>query len=74
MIIQLSRPRCVEDRRGPLAAVLLARRRRGGGVLAAAVLVSDSAANGVANYALDSAGGVTVGRARSRASGSGHAR
>ena len=46
----------------PLAAVLLARRRRSGVVLAAAVLVSDSAANGVANYALDPAGGVTVGR------------
>ena len=46
----------------PLAAVLLARRRRSGVALAAAVLVSDSAANGIANYALDSAGGVTSGR------------
>jgi len=45
-----------------LAAVLLARRTRGGVVLAVAVLVSDAAANGWANYVLDPASGVTVGR------------
>ena len=46
----------------PLAAVLLARRHRSGVVLAVAVLVSDAAANGVANYALDPAAGITAGR------------
>jgi len=46
----------------PLAAVLLARRTRAGVVLAVAVLVSDAAANGWANYALDAESGVTVGR------------
>ncbi len=46
----------------PLAAVLLARRTRRGVVLAVAVLVSDAIANGWANYVLDPAVGVTVGR------------
>lgn len=46
----------------PLAAVLLARRTRAGVVLAVAVLVSDAAANGWANYALDSVPSVTPGR------------
>lgn len=46
----------------PLAAVLLARSHRSGVAVAVAVLVSDAAANGIANYALDSAGGVTAGR------------
>ena len=46
----------------PLAAVLLARRRRSGVVLAATVLVSDAAANGWANYALDDSVGITTGR------------
>lgn len=46
----------------PLAAVLLARARRSGVVLAVAVLVTDAAANGWANYAVDDAGGVTAGR------------
>jgi hypothetical protein len=46
----------------PLAAVLLARRRRAGVVLAVAVLLTDAAANGWANYALDPASGVTAGR------------
>lgn len=46
----------------PLAAVLLARRHRSGVLLAVAVLVSDAVANGVANYAFDTAGGVTAGR------------
>ncbi len=46
----------------PLAAVLLARRRRSGVVLAATVLVSDAAANGWANYALDDTAGITTGR------------
>lgn len=46
----------------PLAAVLLARRHRVGVVLAVALLVSDAAANGVANYVLDPAAGVTAGR------------
>ncbi len=46
----------------PLAAVLLARRHRSGVALSAAVLVSDAVANGIANYALDPAGGVTAGR------------
>ena len=47
----------------PLAAVLLARRCRSGVVLTVAVLVSNSAANGFANYVLDPAQGVTAGRA-----------
>lgn len=46
----------------PLAAVLLARRTRTGVALAVAVLMTDAAANGWANYALDPAGGVTAGR------------
>lgn len=46
----------------PLAAVLLARRTRRGVVLAVVVLVSDAIANGWANYVLDPAVGVTVGR------------
>jgi len=46
----------------PLAAVLLLRRRRSGVVLAVAVLVTDSAANALANFAFDQAGGVTAGR------------
>jgi len=46
----------------PLAAVLLARRRRRGLVLAATVLVSDAAANGWGNYALDDTVGITTGR------------
>jgi len=46
----------------PLAAVLLARRRRSGVVLAATVLVSDAAANGWANYALDDSVAITTGR------------
>lgn len=45
-----------------LAAVLLARRTRTGVALTVAVLVTDAAANGWANYALDPAGGVTTGR------------
>lgn len=46
----------------PLAAVLLAHRRRSGVVLATAVLISDAAANGWANYALDDTAGITTGR------------
>ncbi len=46
----------------PLTAGLLLLRRRSGVVLAVAVLVSDAAANGWANYALDPASGVTPGR------------
>lgn len=46
----------------PLAALLLARRRRSGVALAVVIFVSDAAANGFANYALDPAAGVTVGR------------
>lgn len=46
----------------PLAAVLLARRRRSGVVLATTMLVSDAAANGWANYALDDTAGITIGR------------
>lgn len=46
----------------PLAAVLLAYRTRTGVALAVTVLVTDAAANGWANYVLDTAGGVTVGR------------
>lgn len=46
----------------PLAAVLLAWRTRAGVVLAVMVLVSDAVSNGWANYVLDPAGGVTLGR------------
>ncbi len=46
----------------PLAAVLLAYRTRAGVALAVTVLLSDAVANGWANYVLDTAGGVTVGR------------
>lgn len=46
----------------PAAAVLLHRRRRSGLVLACLVLVTDAAANGYANYALDAAIGITPGR------------
>lgn len=44
----------------PLAVLL--QRRRSGLALACAVLVTDAAANGYANYVLDDAGGLTVGR------------
>jgi hypothetical protein len=46
----------------PLAATLLWLRRREGLVLGCAVLVTDAAANGYANYALDNSGGATAGR------------
>ena len=46
----------------PLAAVLLARHTRTGVTLAVTVLVTDAAANGWANYALDPVAGVTTGR------------
>ncbi|SCL70292.1 hypothetical protein GA0070606_5351 [Micromonospora citrea] len=46
----------------PLAALLLALRRTEGLLLACAVLGSDAAANGYANYVLDTAPGVTPGR------------
>ena len=46
----------------PLAAVLLLLRRRAGLLLGDAVLLTDAAANGYANYALDASGGLTVGR------------
>ena len=46
----------------PLAAILLLRRRRSGVVLTVAVLVTDAAANAVANYVFDAAEGVTLGR------------
>ena len=46
----------------PLAAALLVRRRRAGLVLGCAVLVTDAAANGYANYAIDASVGLTVGR------------
>lgn len=46
----------------PLAATLLWLRRREGLVLGCAVLVTDAAANGYANYVLDSSGGATAGR------------
>ncbi|WP_245692003.1 hypothetical protein [Geodermatophilus telluris] len=46
----------------PLAGVLLWLRRRSGVVLTVGVLVSDAAANAWADYALDPAAGVTVGR------------
>lgn len=46
----------------PLAAVLLALRRRSGVALVVAVLVTDAAANGHVNYALDPAVGITAER------------
>ena len=46
----------------PLAAGLLAVRRRSGTVLALVVLVSDAVANAWANYVLEDAEGVTLGR------------
>lgn len=46
----------------PVAAVLLLLRRRAGLILAYAVLVTDAAANGYANYAIDASVGLTVGR------------
>ncbi len=46
----------------PLAALLLWRGRRCGVLLTGAVFVTDAAANGWANYALDATGGITVGR------------
>ncbi|WP_207915310.1 hypothetical protein [Micromonospora sp. 15K316] len=46
----------------PLAALLLALRRVEGLLLGCAVLASDAAANGYANYVLDTAPGVTPGR------------
>ena len=46
----------------PLAAALLLLRRRAGLVLGCAVLVTDAAANGYANYAIDASVGLTVGR------------
>ena len=49
----------------PLAAVLLLLRRRTGLLLGCAVLVTDAAANGYANHALDTSVGLTVGRAGS---------
>ena len=46
----------------PLAAALLLLRRRAGLMLGCAVLVTDAAANGYANYAIDASVGLTVGR------------
>ena len=46
----------------PLAAALLWLRRREGLALGCAVLVTDAAANGYANYVLDSSPGATAGR------------
>lgn len=46
----------------PLAAVLLLLRRRAGLLLGVVVLTTDAAANGYANYGLDSSDGVTAGR------------
>ncbi|MEU8264730.1 hypothetical protein AB0C02_29440 [Micromonospora sp. NPDC048999] len=46
----------------PLAALLLALRRIEGLLLGCAVLASDAAANGYANYMLDTAPGITPGR------------
>jgi hypothetical protein len=46
----------------PLAALLLALRRVEGLLLGCAVLDSDAAANGYANYVLDTAPGITAGR------------
>jgi hypothetical protein len=47
----------------PLAAVLLLLRRRAGLVLGLVILVTDAAANGYANYAVDASTGLTAGRA-----------
>ncbi|MEU5525522.1 hypothetical protein ABZ744_01110 [Micromonospora chersina] len=46
----------------PLAALLLALRRIEGLLLGCVVLASDAAANGYANYVLDTAPGITPGR------------
>lgn len=46
----------------PLAALLLALRRIEGLSLGCVVLVSDAVANGYANYVLDAAPGITLGR------------
>ena len=46
----------------PLAALLLALRRIEGLLLGCVVLASDAAANGYANYVLDTAAGITPGR------------
>ncbi|RLP97349.1 hypothetical protein EAD98_07430 [Micromonospora sp. CV4] len=46
----------------PLAALLLALRRLEGLWLGCVVLVSDAVANGYANYVLDTASGITLGR------------
>lgn len=46
----------------PAAAALLLLRRRSGLVLGCAVLLTDAAANGYANYVLDDADGITLGR------------
>jgi len=46
----------------PAAAVLLLLRRRSGLILSCAVLLTDAAANGYANYVLDDAEGITLGR------------
>ncbi|MGC4814827.1 hypothetical protein ACLQ29_30315 [Micromonospora sp. DT228] len=46
----------------PLAALLLALRRLEGLVLGCVVLATDAVANGYANYVLDVAPGVTLGR------------
>ncbi|GIJ27437.1 hypothetical protein Vqi01_25990 [Micromonospora qiuiae] len=46
----------------PLAALLLALRRIEGLLLGCVVLASDAVANGYANYVLDTAPGVTLGR------------
>lgn len=46
----------------PLTALLLALRRIEGLLLGCAVLASDAAANGYANYVLDTTPGVTLGR------------
>ncbi|MFG1840322.1 hypothetical protein ACGFH8_18120 [Micromonospora sp. NPDC049175] len=46
----------------PLAALLLALRRLEGLVLGCVVLATDAVANGYANYVLDAAPGITLGR------------
>lgn len=46
----------------PVAAVLLLLRRRVGLLLGCAVLITDAAANGYANYVIDSSTGLTAGR------------
>jgi hypothetical protein len=46
----------------PAAAALLLLRRRSGLILSCAVLLTDAAANGYANYVLDAADGITLGR------------